>query len=110
MFLARKWETLEGSLHLFIMPPPSFSSPSGFGFSERDWPAERQREAFLHHDPLREGEPQVALFCLSRTDCCFLHPLLSRVQSRDLSLLFCRFYRTKTTIDRLVQHLCPSAL
>lgn len=79
-------------LHLF------FLSPLGFRFYECDWPADRQREAFLHHDTVWEGQSQVTLFCFCRTDCCFLHPLLSGVQSRNLILVvMCQFYRTKPT-------------
>lgn len=64
-----------------------FLSPPGFRFYECDRPADWQCEAFHHHDTVREGEPQVTLLCFYRTDCCFLHPLLSCVQSGDLILV-----------------------
>lgn len=75
-----------------------FLSPSGFRFYECDWPADWQREAFLHHDTVWEGQSQVTLFRFCRTDCCFLHPLLSCVQSGNLILVVMwQFCRTKPT-------------
>ncbi|XP_058160832.1 BET1-like protein isoform X1 [Dasypus novemcinctus] len=57
----------------------------GLGLHKHDRSAHREREALLHNGTVWARQQEASLWCGCGPDCGLLHPLLPRVEGKDMS-------------------------